>query len=46
MKSYFVNRYGAIEDIDFYPIFESIVGNNDNSEDIEAEADRVDEMSA
>lgn len=27
MKNYFVDRYGAIKDIDFTPIFEGIVGN-------------------
>ena len=25
MKNYFINRYGAIKDIDFSPIFEELV---------------------
>ena len=33
MKRYFVNQYGAIKDVDFSPILESIIkegGNNGN----------------
>ena len=32
MKSYFVSRYGAIEDIDFTPVFEELMGDDGDGE--------------
>ena len=37
MKNYFVNKYGAIKDIDFSPIFEDLVKGKDKIKDNEDE---------
>ena len=40
LKNYFVNRYGGIKDIDFTPVFETIIRNNQKKVEAHAQEDK------
>ena len=40
LKNYFINRYGGIKDIDFTPVFETIIRNNQKKEEAHAQEDK------